>query len=151
MFHPPLTFGNVRKTGTRSLLNSEIPSEVDLNSFEGLTRLFQFGVGLRDNANSQTELSLLEERLELSPYHPPTQGALVDAINYLNSLGYDGRFEKACELIAGATDSRSTLNAKHRKTLLEAIVGKNSIRFSFSEMVLPCLRHAREKQKLRCP
>ncbi|MEO9844488.1 MAG: restriction endonuclease subunit S [Roseobacter sp.] len=126
--------------------NSEIPSEVDLNSFEGLTRLFQFGVGVRDDKNSQTELSLLEERLELSSYTPSTQGALEDTIKYLNSLGYEGRFERACELIAGATDYRSVLNAKHRKTLLEAIDGKDRIRFSFSEMVLPCLRHAKKKQ-----
>lgn len=149
MFHPLLTFGNVRETRARSLLNSEIPSEVDLNSVEGLTRLFQFGVGVRDNETSQTELSLLEERLELSPYHPPTQGALEDTIKYLNSLGNEGRSEKAFELIAEAANYRSVLNAHHTKTLLAAIDGKDRIRFSFSEMVLPCLRHAKKKQKSR--
>lgn len=149
MFHPPLTFGNVRKTEARLLLNSEIPSEVDLSSFEGLTRLFQFGVSVRGDENSQAALSRLEERLGLPSYHPPTQGALEDTINYLNSLGNEGRSEKAFELIAAAADYKSVLNTQHTKTLSQATDTKNSIRFSFSEMVLPCLRHAKKKHKSR--
>ena len=129
--------------------NIELQLEVDTTTIEGLTRLFQFGIGIRDDDRSSTDLSSIESRLSLAPYDPAARGALEDTIRYLDSLGHEERFEQAYQLIGAAMGDTQIQQNNLQKTLLSLTTRKSVVRFSFSQMVLPCLRHTKELQKAK--
>ncbi|MBU2991890.1 hypothetical protein Q4555_14390 [Octadecabacter sp. 1_MG-2023] len=123
-----------------------MPLEVDTKTVEGLTRLFQFGIRFRSDDRDLTRLSSTEGRLGIDPYYPASRGALEDTVRYLESLGHEGRFEKAYELIGAAIGHTQIKEDDLQKTLLRLTTQKSAVRFSFSKMILLCLRHTRELQ-----
>lgn len=124
----------------------EIPSEVDVHSFEGLTRLFRFGTSRRDNEADRNALELTEARFGLPTYDPEVQGALEDAVKHLEKLGSAQRFEKVCVLIAAASDQLNLLDLEVTNDLIRISNANEIVRFSFAPTILLCLQHAKAVQ-----
>ena len=122
---------------------TEVPSEVDIHSYEGLTRLFRFGIHLRNNEADRTALALTEGRFGLPPYLPEARGALEDTVRHLDGLESDVRFEKVCALIAAASAKSDILTDDLRRELSRLTASHDIVRFSFVPAILPCLWHAK--------
>lgn len=128
-------------------MSANIPSEVDIHSVEGLTKLFRFGVGMREDEAERAALSRTEERLKLAPYTPRTRGALEDAVAHLDQLGVEARFEWACDRIAAVSNPANRPDGAMTEHLLHISSQNDVVRFSFSPAVLLCLKHARAVRK----
>lgn len=124
----------------------ENPSELDINSCEGLTRLFRFAVELRDDDESNAALRSLEGRLGLAPYDPAFRGALEDFAQRLDGLKTKQRFETVLELISGALLEDEQQDKELFAELVKASRRKNIVRFSFAPSLLLCLHQAWKAQ-----
>ncbi len=122
---------------------TEIPSEVDIHSHEGLTRLFQFGISFRNQEDDLASLKLLEERFDLAAYAPPIRGALEDTVRHLDSLGNDERFDKVLGLIAGVIGQEMALSPELAADIAQISNAARIVRFSFRPALIPCLLRAR--------
>ncbi|MBU2936464.1 MULTISPECIES: hypothetical protein [Pacificibacter] len=120
----------------------QIPSEIDTNSFEGLTRLLRFTIGMRDNDEDKAALKHLEKRFGLTAYEPQLRGALEDFAEHLNRLESKQRFEAVCSLISGAIDPNDILDQELAQAILDFSRHKRIVRFSFTPSLLLCLKHA---------
>jgi len=120
----------------------QIPSEIDTNSFEGLTRLLRFTIGMRDNDEDKAALKHLEKRFGLTAYEPQLRGALEDFAEYLNRLESKQRFEAVCSLISGALDPNDILDQELAQAILNVSTNNRIVRFSFTPSLLLCLKHA---------
>ncbi|WP_458791618.1 restriction endonuclease subunit S [Yoonia sp. MH D7] len=125
----------------------EIPSEIDTSSFEGLTRLFRFAVGLRKNDSDDASLALLESRFDLTPYVPTFRGALEDFARQLNALEPSQRFTVVCDLVSAAVPDAEKLDDELVPELLQICGDARIARFSFVPAILPCLLHAQKTQQ----
>lgn len=126
---------------------TEIPSEVDIRSYEGLTRLFRFGISLRRSKADRTALADEEARFKLSPYIPAARGALEDTVRHIDQLDDHERFTKICQLIAAASDPKDLLDADLSDELVRISNANDIVRFSFTPTILPCLLLAWEARK----
>lgn len=122
----------------------EIPSDLDIATCKGLTRLFRFAIGLRGHEADQAALRRLEDRFGLAPYEPEFRGAIEDFARHLDELEDNKRFAAVCSLISGAISDGEKLDAELVDVLLEVSSGKRIVRFSFAPCLLLCLRHAQE-------
>ncbi|KEJ89150.1 restriction endonuclease subunit S [Sulfitobacter donghicola] len=129
--------------------STEIPSEVDIHSYEGLTRLFRFGVNLRNNEADRAALALTEGRFGLPAYIPKARGALEDTARHLDHLGSEAKFEKVCALIATASTKMNTLTDDLCRELSILTASQDIVRFSFAPAILPCLLHAKAAKASR--
>ncbi|WP_324754340.1 restriction endonuclease subunit S [Roseovarius sp. Pro17] len=127
----------------------EMPSEIDISSFEGLTRLFRFAVGLRENDTGHASLAHLESRFGLAPYVPAFRGALEDFARQLDGLEHSQRFKTVCDLIFDALPDAEKLDDELASALLEICSDAGVVRFSFSSAILPCLLHAQKTQQFQ--
>ncbi|MGC1496295.1 MAG: restriction endonuclease subunit S [Sulfitobacter sp.] len=123
--------------------STEIPSEVDIHSYEGLTRLFRFGVNLRNNEAGRAALALTEGRFGLPAYIPEARGALEDTARHLDKMGSEAKFEKVCALISAASTKTDTLADDLCHELSRLTASQDIVRFSFAPAILPCLLHAK--------
>lgn len=126
-----------------------IPSEVDIHSYEGLTRLFRFGIELKDDHVQRNALALAQNRFGLPSYNPEARGALEDAVRHLDRLKAEDRFEKVFDLIAAANDRQKRLDPELSDELVRISSNHKVVRFSFSPAILPCLRHAQTRKMSR--
>lgn len=124
----------------------KVPSEIDTKSAEGLTRLFRFAIGLRDNDADRAALRRLEIRFGLAPYYPQFRGALEDFARVLDGLDQNPRFDAVFDLISGVLQDEERLDDALVDSLLQASSSHPIVRFSFTGALLPCLFHARKMQ-----
>lgn len=119
-----------------------LPTELDTNSPEGLTRLFWFAANARgDNAGEPAALRL-KGRRDFAAYEPTLRGAFEDAVRHLESLEPIQRFEEVCALIDGALKDAERLPDDLAREILTLTRDKKIVRFSFAPSLLLCLRHA---------
>lgn len=124
----------------------KVPSEIDTHSCEGLTRLFRFAIGMRDNDADRSALKGLEARFGLAAYDPQFRGALEDFARHIDGLEKNQRFAAVCALISGVISDDETLDDEVVDEILRISRNERIARFSFTPSLLPCLRHAQNSQ-----
>jgi hypothetical protein len=122
----------------------EIPSELDIKTCEGLTRLFRYAIERRNKDEDRASLRRLEVRFGLPPYEPEFSGTMQDFARHLDSLDRKQRFTAVCGLISDAIGGDGRLDVELGDTLLEISSEQRIVRFSFLPCLLPCLRHAQD-------
>ena len=125
-----------------------IPSEIDIHSPEGLTRLFRFAITLREDDADTAALQRLEKRFGLPAYDPQVRGALEDLARQLDKLGHNKRFDAVCALISDAIDDTDRLDSDFIDDLIGNSLNKRIVRFSFAPALLPCLLYAHRTRQI---
>jgi len=119
-----------------------LPTELDINSPEGLTRLFWFAADARGDDAREAAAHRLATRFDLTAEVPSLRGAFEDAVRHLDSLEPAQRFEEVCALIEAALKDGEKLPDDLAREILTLTRDKTIVRFSFAPGVLLCLRHA---------
>jgi hypothetical protein len=123
-----------------------LPTELDIKSQKGLTRLFWFAADARGDDARAAAAHRLTARFRLRPDEPSLRGAFEDAVRYLDSLEPAQRFEEVCALIKGALKDGERLPDNLGREFLTLTRDKKIVRFSFAPSVLLCLRRAQAIQ-----